>query len=115
MNSKLALVRTLSLAVAASSFVGLAAQRGSLAEAYKIISSKRFVDLTHSFGPGTPVWKGFGQATFAAAEDPATGEPYTIPKDSFRATIYSMVGQYGTHVDAPAHFDPDGRTVGDIR
>lgn len=37
-----------------------AAQEGSLAEAYKIISSKRFVDLTHSFGPLTPVWKGFG-------------------------------------------------------
>ncbi len=114
MNLKAALVRALSLVVVASSFVGVAAQRGSLADAYKIISSKQFVDLTHSFGPTTPVWKGFGQATFAAAEDPASGDPYSIAKDSFRATVYSMVGQYGTHVDAPAHFDPHGRALGDI-
>ena len=25
-----------------------------------------------------------------------------------------MVGQYGTHIDAPAHFDPTGMTVDDI-
>src|SRR5580658_8661315 len=75
------------------------AQQGSLAEAYKIIASKQFVDLTHSFGPLTPVWKGFGPATFSAASDPATGSPYTIEKDGFRVFFYSMVGQYGTHVD----------------
>ena len=90
------------------------AQNGSLAEAYKIIASKRFVDLTHSFGPKTPVWKGFGPATFSAAADPETGQPYSIAKDGFRASVYSMVGQYGTHVDAPAHFDPRGIGVGEI-
>ena len=37
------------------------------------------------------------------AVDPKTGEPYTIAKDGFRATYYQMVGQYGTHVDPPAH------------
>lgn len=119
MRSKLTLFRRFSLCIALGSFVTsfavqATAQNGSLAEAYKIISSKRFVDLTHSFGPGTPVWKGFGQASFAAAEDPLTGEPYTIQKDGFRATLYSMVGQYGTHVDAPAHFDRHGRTVNDL-
>ena len=35
-----------------------------LARAYRTISSKTFVDLTHSFGPDTPVWSGFGQAKF---------------------------------------------------
>jgi kynurenine formamidase len=84
---------------------------GSLAEAYRIIASKRFVDLTHSFSPLTPVWKGFGPATFSAGADPATGRPYTIEKDGFRVFFYSMVGQYGTHVDPPAHFDPDGETL----
>jgi kynurenine formamidase len=86
----------------------------SLAEAYRIIAAKQFVDLTHSFGPLTPVWKGFGPATFSAAADPATGRPYTIEKDGFRVFFYSMVGQYGTHVDPPAHFDPGGKTMDQI-
>ena len=90
------------------------AQNGSLAQAYKIISSKQFVDLTHSFSPVTPVWKGFGQAIFSAAADPKTGQPYTIARDGFRASFYSMVGQYGTHIDPPAHFDPNGMTVDEI-
>jgi kynurenine formamidase len=90
------------------------AQTGSLADAYKIIASKQFVDLTHSFGPLTPVWKGFGPATFSAAADPTTGRPYTIEHDEFRALFYSMVGQYGTHIDPPAHFDPNGKTVDEL-
>jgi len=89
-------------------------QNGSLAEAYRIIASRQFVDLTHSFSPLTPVWKGFGPATFSAASDPATGRPYTIQKDGFRTFFYSMVGQYGTHVDPPAHFDPNGATMDQI-
>lgn len=87
---------------------------GTLAEAYQILSSKRFVDLTHSFSPLTPVWKGFGPATFSAAADPRTGRPYTITRDGFRAYFYSLAGQYGTHVDAPAHFDPKGSTLEEI-
>jgi len=83
----------------------------SLNEAYRVIASKRFVDLTHAFGPETPVWSGFGQARFAPAADPTTGKPYTIDKDGFRATFYEMVGQYGTHVDPPAHFAKDGITM----
>ncbi len=83
----------------------------SLADAYRIIASKQFVDLTHSFSPLTPVWKGFGPATFSAAANPDSGHPYTIEKDEFRVFFYSMVGQYGTHIDPPAHFDPRGITM----
>jgi len=90
------------------------AQARSLADAYQIIASKEFVDLTHSFSPATPVWKGFGPATFSAAADPATGRPYTIDRDGFRAQFFAMVGQYGTHVDPPAHFDPAGATLDEI-
>jgi kynurenine formamidase len=86
----------------------------SLADAYRIISTKQFVDLTHSFGPDTPVWKGFGPATFSAAADPSTGQPYSIEHDHFRATFYAMVGQYGTHIDPPAHFDPHGLTMDEL-
>jgi kynurenine formamidase len=90
------------------------AQDQSLAQAYRVISSKRFVDLTHCFSPLTPVWKGFGPATFSLAADPQTGRPYTIAQDGFRAFFYSMVGQYGTHIDPPAHFDANGMTVDQI-
>jgi kynurenine formamidase len=109
---KLLLIPLLTVVLAGSS--AARAQSGSLAQAYKIISSKRFVDLTHSFSPLTPVWKGFGPATFSAATDPETGRPYTIQRDGFRALFYSMVGQYGTHIDPPAHFDPGGKTVDEI-
>lgn len=86
----------------------------SLAEAYRIIASKQFVDLTHSFSPLSPVWKGFGEATFSRAADPETGRPYTIEKDHFRTFFFSMVGQYGTHIDPPAHFDPKGATLDEL-
>ncbi len=85
--------------------------QSSLERAYRTIESKQFVDLTHSFGPDSPVWSGFGQAKMTPAVDPQTGQPYTIRKDGFRATYYQMVGQYGTHVDPPAHFAEDGITM----
>ena len=85
-----------------------------LARAYRVLASKQFVDLTHSFGPETPVWSGFGQARMTSAADPKTHRPYTIKDDGFRATFYEMVGQYGTHVDPPAHFDEKGITMDEI-
>ena len=60
------------------------------------------------------MWKGFGQATLSAAADPVTHQPYFIEKDGFRTTFYSMVGQYGTHIDPPAHFDLKGTTLDQI-
>jgi kynurenine formamidase len=85
-----------------------------LQQVYKILAKHRFVDLTHSFGPGTPVWPGFGQAKMSPAEDPNTHLPYTIEKDGFRATFYQMAGQYGTHIDPPAHFSENGATLDQI-
>jgi kynurenine formamidase len=91
-----------------------AGKQASLADALQIIQGKEFVDLTHSFSPTTPVWGGFGQATMSAASDPKTHRPYTIEKDGFRSIVYSMVGQYGTHIDPPAHFNADGMTMDQI-
>jgi len=88
--------------------------RGNLNSVYHIIAGKTFVDLSHSFGPDSPVWSGFGQAKMSPATDPKTNEPYTIAKDGFRATYYEMVGQYGTHVDPPAHFSENGITMDQI-
>lgn len=107
-----AVVLTLAaLGVGAAQAIGAEAP---LERAYRIVASKKFVDLTHSFGPDTPVWQGFGQAKMTPASDPQTREPYTIEKDGFRATYYEMVGQYGTHIDPPAHFAPNGATMDQI-
>ena len=85
-----------------------------LARAYRIIAGKQYVDLTHSFGPDSPVWSGFGQAKLTPAFDPKDKRPYTIEEDGFRTTYYDMVGQYGTHVDPPAHFAENGITMDEI-
>ena len=46
-------------------FAAPANAQSDLARAYRTIASKTFVDLTHSFGPETPVWAGFGRPSFA--------------------------------------------------
>jgi len=110
--SRRAAIALSAVLVALCTFLAQAAQaQGDLDRAYRILAKKKFVDLTHSFGPDSPVWSGFGQAKMSPAADPKTKEPYTIAKDGFRSTYYEMVGQYGTHVDPPAHFADGGLTM----
>jgi kynurenine formamidase len=107
-----AFVAILAGVIAAST--AAAGAESDLARAYRIIAAKQMVDLTHSFGPDSPVWSGFGQAKLTPAYDPKDKRPYTIKDDGFRTTYYDMVGQYGTHVDPPAHFDDKGITMDEI-
>ena len=79
---------------------------GDLNAAYKTLASKKFVDLTHAFGPSTPHWKGFGEETVNVL--------YTIPKDGFKVQQFTHVGQWGTHIDPPAHFHDGLRTVDQV-
>ena len=78
----------------------------SLNDVYATLASKRFVDLTHTFGPATPHWKGFGEETVTTL--------YTIQKDGFKVQQFTHVGQWGTHIDPPAHFHEGLRTVDQI-
>jgi kynurenine formamidase len=73
---------------------------------YSQLTSKRFVDLTHAFGPTTPHWKGFGEEKVISL--------YTIKKDGFHVQQFTHVGQWGTHIDPPAHFHEGLRTVDQI-
>ena len=107
-------IRAVFLGLALCTSLSGAHAQSDLDRAYQVISSKTFVDLTHSFGPETPVWFGFGPARMIPAADPKTHEPYTIAKDGFRATFFEMVGQYGTHIDPPAHFAENGATMDQI-
>jgi len=63
--------RTLTLAALALALSGVcAAAEPTLAEAYRTLASKRFVDLTHAFAPGIPHWKGFGELPWRDATEP---------------------------------------------
>ena len=86
----------------------------SLAEAFAVLQSKEWIDLTHTVGVNTPIWSGFGQMTISAAADPVTHEPYTIEKNGFHSIFVSTVGQNGTHIDPPAHFAEGGTTMDKI-
>ena len=77
-----------------------------LATAWKIIQSKQFVDLTHAFEPGIPHWKGFA--------DEKREQVFSYAKDGFLVHSYTHVGQWGTHVDPPAHFAAGLRTIEQI-
>jgi kynurenine formamidase len=73
---------------------------------YATLASKRFVDLTHAFGTDTPHWKGFGEMRVRTL--------YTIKKDGFHVEEFCHVGQWGTHVDPPAHFHDGLKSVDQI-
>jgi kynurenine formamidase len=77
-----------------------------LQRAFAVLHRATFVDLTHTFGPDAPHWKGFSPETVTTL--------YTIPKDGFHAQSFCHVGQWGTHVDPPAHFHEGLKTVDQI-
>lgn len=84
----------------------------SLLEIHKILAGKKFVDLTHAFAPGIPHWHGF--------PDEKRETIYWYEKgrgsrgEGFFAETFTHVGQWGTHVDPPAHFIRGLRTVDQI-
>ena len=96
----------LTLALAANFASADTAGTSGLNDVYATLMSKRFVDLTHAFGPDTPHWKGFGEMKKRTL--------YTIDKDGFQVDELCHVGQWGTHVDPPAHFHKGLKTVDQI-
>ena len=71
-----------------------------------MLHAKKWVDLSHAFDADIPHWKGF---------DPMTRKVvYDYEKDGFRAEMFCHVGQWGTHIDPPAHFHKGARTADKI-
>ena len=64
-------------------------------------------DLTHAFHPGQPHFTGFPDEQRGVAFDMEGGDPFTTHR-------YTLVGQWGTHVDPPSHFVRDSRTLDQI-
>jgi kynurenine formamidase len=95
------------LAIAAHLAVSDAApSASSLDQAFTIMQQADFIDLTHAFGPTTPHWKGFAPETVKTT--------FTIAKDGFHAEQFCHPGQWGTHVDPPAHFHDGLKTIDQI-
>lgn len=71
-----------------------------LLQALQLLKQKKWVDLTHTFGPESPHFAAFPPAQFQTLFD---------HNDGFFAQNFSFAGQYGTHLDAPIHFVRDAR------
>lgn len=71
-----------------------------LFNAINVLKSKKWVDLTHTFGPDSPHFSAFPDADFETLFD---------HDDGFFAQSFKFAGQYGTHIDAPIHFVRDTR------
>lgn len=72
-----------------------------------LFAGRSFTDLTHAFHPGQPHFPAFPDEIRAAVFDLEKG-------DGFTAHRYSIIGQWGTHVDPPSHFISGGRTLDQI-
>jgi kynurenine formamidase len=90
----------------------LAGDAPSLWPVLQQLQSKKFVDLTHAFRPGIPHWPGFDN------EERITTYYYDqgvgTKGHGFLAHEYRIPGQWGTHVDPPAHFVKGKRFLDDI-
>lgn len=87
-------------------------QTPDLLAIHAALQSRRFVDLTHAFGPGIPHWPGFPdeEREVIYHYDEGVGSMGA----GFFAERFTHVGQWGTHVDPPAHFVRGLRTVDEI-
>lgn len=80
------------------------APRAALAQA--LPAASRVVDLTHVFDEAFP--------TFDGKPGIAYEEDKTIERDGYQIWKLTTWEHSGTHVDAPLHFSPDGRSVDQI-
>jgi kynurenine formamidase len=66
-----------------------------------------FTDLTHAFHPGQPHFPQFPDEERSQVFDMATGAGFNVHR-------YTLVGQWGTHVDPPSHFVMGARTLDEV-
>ena len=102
-------IHSVAISLVLSSALGCSASSmpaGGLQGALSRKPGLRIVDLTHDFDVDSPHWKG----------DPPMRRRtvYTIARDGFFLEEYSHVGQWGTHLDPPAHFHEGLRTSDEI-
>lgn len=69
----------------------------------RLLEAARLVDLTQPLGPETALWPGSTPFAATAIAD--------YEKDGCYARELAVPEHAGTHLDAPAHFDPNGACV----
>mmetsp|Transcript_20365 Transcript_20365/g.69317 ORF Transcript_20365/g.69317 Transcript_20365/m.69317 type:complete len:337 (+) Transcript_20365:265-1275(+) len=82
----------------------------------------KYIDLTHAFSPGIPLWPGFKASTVGPARSGQDLSPFAALDQAFTylehglvATAYQLnTDQIGTQLDPPAHWNEYGATVSDI-
>ncbi len=88
----------------------------------QLFSTARYVDLSHTLTPQTPIWYGFDPSRVAFrparsgnASVKAVGQPFTYAQDGFEATEYVLpTDQYGTQLDPPAHWNPSYPAIDEL-
>ena len=79
------------------------------------LAGAKYVDLTQTLTPTSPVWHGFGPSVFGRTVNPETGAPYTYAQDGFEATRYVLSSdQFGTQLDPPAHWAPEYPSIDEL-
>ena len=112
MRLRIAVILATILAATVGNVAPVNADEPSLARIQQILVGKKLVDLTHAFAPGIPHWPGFPDEKREKIYGYEKGEGSMGA--GFLAEVYTHVGQWGTHVDPPAHFIRGLRTVDQI-
>lgn len=77
----------------------------SLKEAFAIFKQAKLVDLTHQISETSP--------HFPALPALEKKDIFTL-EDGFHVQQFKVVGQYGTHIDAPVHFVEGGKWLDEL-
>jgi arylformamidase len=63
----------------------------------------RVYDLSHDIRPNMPVFPGMSQ--------PKLEKPFAVASHGYAETLLTMLSHTGTHMDAPAHMNENGKTL----
>ncbi|MER0122247.1 cyclase family protein [Streptococcus sp. ZJ93] len=77
----------------------------TLQDAYQIFKEAKLVNLTHQINENSP--------HFPALPALEKKDLFTL-QDGFHVQQFSVVGQYGTHIDAPIHFVEGGKWLDEL-
>lgn len=97
-------------------------KRGLYGVYEEALKKAKYIDLTHAFSPTSPVWGGFGPASFGPGKSgvdfgdfSSKDEKFTYDTHGFQVGTYTIpTDQYGTQLDPPAHFNELGATISDV-
>jgi kynurenine formamidase len=71
----------------------------------RAIAASKVLDLTHTLSPAFPIWP--SPTNFPIKVTQAT----SVAKNGYYMNKWELVEHHGTHLDAPAHFAPQGLTA----